>query len=369
MKNTRNTKKFLLIVCILLVAGALATGGFFWLRRSSFSASVPGQTTNQTASQPTSALERLLPQLVQPTTDPFAELTIPYLRNRTYTSQLGELRSVGRQGNYESFLTSYDSDGLRIDGLLTRPTGEMPAQGWPAIVFIHGYIPPTQYETQERYVDYVNFLARNGFVVFKIDLRGHGDSEGEPGGAYYSSDYVIDALNASSALANSDFVNPSGIGLWGHSMAGNVVLRAMAAKPEIPAAVIWAGAGFTYEDLQEFGIDDNSYRPPTGMAQRQRRRQQLFDTHGQFDPDNPFWATVTPTSYLNDLQGAIQLHHAVDDDVVSVEYSRTLDTALDETTVPHQLFEYPSGGHNLSSPSFTPAMQRTVEFFREYLNP
>src|SRR5690606_32073025 len=99
--------------------------------------------------------------------------------------------------------------------------------------------PPSQYSTVTQYDDYIDFLARSGFVVFKIDLRGHGDSEGEAGGGYYGSDYIVDTLNAYSALEHADFVNPHAIGLWGHSMAGNVVLRSMVAKPDIPAAVIW----------------------------------------------------------------------------------------------------------------------------------
>src|SRR5690606_8606887 len=108
-------------------------------------------------------------------------------------------------------------------------------------------------------------LARNGFVVFKIDLRGHAESEGEAGGGYYGSDYVVDTLNARAALASSDFVNPKKIGHWGHSMAGNVTSRALAAMPEIPAVTIWGGAVYTYSDMQKYGIDDNSYRPPTDV--------------------------------------------------------------------------------------------------------
>lgn len=298
----------------------------------------------------------------------FQELTIPYLRQREYKSQLTALEPVGRASTHNSFITKYDSDGFAIQGLITQPTGEMPANGWPAIVFVHGYIPPTQYRTLERYQDYVNFLARNGFVVFKIDLRGHGESEGEPGGAYYSSDYVIDTLNAVAALQSSNFVNPQKIGLWGHSMAGNVVLRSLAAQPNLKAGVIWAGAGFSYEDLQEFGIDDNSYRPPSPESPRQQQRQQLFETHGRFSPDNPFWQQVAPTNYLSDFSGAIQLHHAVNDTVVDVAYSQNLAEILSTQNIPHELYTYQSGGHNIDGSSFTTAMNRSVEFFKTRLS-
>jgi uncharacterized protein len=297
----------------------------------------------------------------------FEELTIPYLRSRKHESKIGELEKYQDNGNYISYLTSYTSDGLKVNGLLTEPAGERPASGWPAIVFIHGYIPPSTYKTTEKYVDYVDYLARNGYVVFKIDLRGHGDSEGEPGGAYYSSDYIVDALNAYSALQNSGFVNPQKIGLWGHSMAGNIVLRSLAAKPEIPVAVIWAGAGYTYLDLSEFGLNDNSYRPSEDQARRNNRRQLLRNTYGDPKDGNPFWNLVAPTNYLNDFKGAIQLDHAVVDDVVNIGYSRNLNEILNRTTIPHELNEYPSGGHNITNPSFTPAMQKTVDFFDKYL--
>lgn len=49
---------------------------------------------------------------------------------------------------------------------------------------------------------------------------------------------------------------------------------------------------------------------------------------------------------LKDLKGAIEIHHAVDDPVVSIEYSRNLMKLLDVTTVPYQLYEYPTGDYH-----------------------
>lgn len=303
----------------------------------------------------------------KPSDFPFRDMTIPYLREQTFESKLGQLEKVSDGGTYTSYLTSYNSGELKVNGLLTKPTGEEPANGWPAVIFIHGYIPPNQYQTLTRYTDHVNFLARNNLVVFKIDLRGHGESEGEASGAYYSTDYIIDVLNAYSALQNTDFVNPDAIGLWGHSMAGNVVMRAVATRPEIPAAVIWAGAVYTYTDLAEFGIQDSSYQPQPSDSGRQRRRQLLRETYGEPSADSSFWKQVAPTTYLNDLIGAIQIHHAVDDNVVEIGYSRNLNKLLDQTDVEHELHEYSSGGHNIIGGSFTQAMQRSVDFYKKYL--
>lgn len=303
-----------------------------------------------------------------PTPFPFEEMTIPYLRAKEFKSSLGELQPVSENASYTSYLTSYTSEGLKINGLLTKPVGETPEKGFPAIVFIHGYIPPIQYQTLEKYVDHVDFLARNGFVVFKIDLRGHGNSEGEAGGGYYSADYVLDSLNAYAALQSADFINPKAIGLWGHSMAGNVVLRSLAAKVEIPAVVIWAGAGFTYLDLNEYSISDSSYQPPPQNTERTKKRQELRELYGNPVDGNPFWKLVAPTDYLKDIKGAIQLNHAVNDEVVNIEYSRNLNRILDKTSVIHEFHELSSGGHNISGSAFTQAMQNTVDFFKKHLN-
>lgn len=301
------------------------------------------------------------------TNQPFKELTIPYLRERAYESKLGELEEISQNLNYTSYLTNYSSDGLKINGLLTKPTGNQPKEGWPAIVFIHGYIPPIQYRTLEKYIDHIDYLARNGFVVFKIDLRGHGESEGEPGGAYYSSDYIIDVLNAVSALENSTYVKKNSIGLWGHSMAGNVVFRSIAVNTNISAAVIWAGAVYTYEDFQKYRLNDDSYRAPSMSSSRNARRQKLFDTYGEFSKESDFWKKVVATNYLKDIKTPIQLHHSVDDNVVNINYSRNLNNILNKTTILHELYEYGDGGHNITGASFNSAMERTVDFFKKHL--
>jgi dipeptidyl aminopeptidase/acylaminoacyl peptidase len=360
----KKRKNFLLAsIFIGVVIGLTSLANLNWRQIFKYS-SDSRETLNSSQANPTS-----YPSAKKNSdgSQPFAELTIPYLRQQQFESELTSLEEVGSNNQYRSYLTSYSSEDLTINGLLTIPTGEQPENGWPAIVFIHGYIPPAQYQTQERYQDYVDYLARNGFVVFKIDLRGHGQSEGIATGAYFSGDYIIDTLNAYAALQSFDQVDPNRIGLWGHSMGGNIVLRSMTANPSIPAGVIWGGTVFTYTDFEQFGIQDDSYQRPDEDSPRRQRRSELFETHGRFDASSPFWQQVMPTNYLEKLQGAIQLHHATNDPVTDVRYSRNLNQILNQTNIPHQLYEYQAGGHNLVSPVFSQAMQRTVDFFEEYL--
>lgn len=292
----------------------------------------------------------------------FARLAIPYLRGMELEgSEIWIERSVGETAGYTMMVASYESEGLKINGLLTRPKGEAPDGGWPAVVFVHGYIPPKNYVTTEKYEDYVDGLAEAGLVVFKIDLRGHGSSDGEANGAYYSSDYVIDTLNARASLAKLGYVNPEKIGLWGHSMAGNVVLRAMAVRPEIPAGVIWAGAVYTYRDMAEIGISDASYVPSQNASRG--KRGELYELVGAPSEGGEFWELVAPASFVGELKGKVQVHHATNDPVVSVEYARNLERIMQAARADYELYEYPSGGHNLTGAVFGEAMWRTVEAF------
>lgn len=344
------------LILFLAITCSIVLGLFVFIRYSGLS-DITGRNQQKTA--------EILPT---PTPFPFQEMTVPYLRRKTFTSNITQLEKIAEYSAYTSYRASYLSDGLTIYGLLTIPKGEMPANKWPAIIFLHGYIPPTVYTTTGQYVAYVDYLARNGFVVFKPDFRGNDQSQGEASGAYNSGDYIIDTLNAYDAVSKLSYVNPKGIGLWGHSMSGNVSMRAFAAKPTIPAVVIWAGAVYTYADMQEYRISDGSYRPPALAAQRNLKRQKLREMYGDFSANSPFWKQVAVTDYLKDLKGSIQIHHAQDDDVVSIGYSRNLMKLLDQTTtIPHELFEYPDGGHNISGTSFTTAMDRTVKFFSEKL--
>ena len=151
------------------------------------------------------------------------------------------------------------------------PRGEKPATGWPVVIFNHGYIPPDQYRTTERYVAYVDGFARNGYIVFRSDYRGHGDSEGEASGAYGSPDYTVDVLNAVSAMKQYPDADPNRIGMWGHSMGGYITLRSMVIQDDIKAGVIWAGVVASYPDMiAELATACARQHPPTRAALAER---------------------------------------------------------------------------------------------------
>jgi len=304
-------------------------------------------------------------------------ISIDYLRSIKIVGSKITIEEELKQGsNYNQYITSYQSEGNKIYGLLTVPNGEMPKGGYPAIVFNHGYIPPTQYVTTERYIAFVDSFARSGFVVFKIDFRGNGKSEGDPSGSYFSSAYTIDAISALKSLQTFDKVNPNRIGMWGHSMAGNAVLRAMEVTPDIKAGVIWAGAVYSYQDFAKYGINDNSYnhRPferKVGTQEADREVsteiQKIRSAPQTINFSSDFWKAISLTENLKYLSSPLEIHHAINDSTVNIGYSRDLTMTLKKQNKKYESFEYEGGGHNIESPYFEVAMQRTVAFFKKNL--
>src|SRR5579872_2577048 len=181
---------------------------------------------------------------------PTNPLSISALRARSYKSTLTVVQNLTGGPNYNAYLITYLSDGLKIYGYLTVPIGNTPSSGWPAILFNHGYISPPQYSTVDSYSSYINIFASQGYVVFKPDYRGNGNSQGEPEQSYISPAYIIDDLNALSALKAYKEVNAEKIGIFGHSMGGNITLHDLVIEPnDFKAAVIWGGVVGSYSQI------------------------------------------------------------------------------------------------------------------------
>ena len=85
-----------------------------------------------------------------------------------------------------------------------------------------------------------------------------------------------------------------------------------------------AGAVYSYDDLTRYAIDDASYNPSSATVSAGRRiGQQIRETYGPPNTAEPYWQAVSLTGHLDLLQAPVQLHHAVDDDVVNIGYSVT----------------------------------------------
>lgn len=295
-------------------------------------------------------------------------LSIESLRNGEYPgSDLVVEQDLPLGSNYTRQIVSYKSDGLKIYALLTIPYEAPPEGGYPVIIFNHGYIPPAEYRTTERYIAYTDAFSRNGYVLLRPDYRGHGNSEGEAQGGYGSNAYTIDVLNALSSIKRDPRINPEKIGMWGHSMGGHITLRSMVTVPDIKAGVIWGGVVASYPDLLNNWRRGNNYTPrPTMPGARPGWRQTLANEYGTPEENTKFWDSISSTAYLKDISGPVQLHHGEQDSSVPVEFSEKLDRLLKDAGKSSDIYTYTSDDHDITA-NFAVAIQRSVEFFDEHL--
>lgn len=295
-------------------------------------------------------------------------LSIQSMRSRSYPgSELKIEQTLSKHADYSQYIASYYSDGLKIYGLLDIPTGQKPSAGWPGILFNHGYLDPESYVSTAHYVSYVDAFAKNGYIVFEPDYRGHGKSEGIAQGAYYDPGYAIDDLNALSSLKTYKDVNPGKIGVWGHSMGGNITLRDLVITKDFKAAVIWGGVVGSYNDLL-YNWERKVPFKPTGrdLALRINHKKEFLDKYGTPSQNPVFWNSIDPNYYLKDITTPIQLDVGGADEEVPVDFSKTLNTNLKDLGKTVEYYEYEGSNHNISQ-AFNLAMKHSLAFFDKYL--
>ncbi len=345
----------MLKIVFLLILSAFTVGAviFLFSHKQTF---VPGTSTS-------------LPSVVSQQQNP---LSIAELRSRSYPGSAITIEKTLPDGsNFHQYLTSYQSDGLKIYALLTVPKVHKPANGWPVILFNHGYIDPAQYKTYPtvgQYATYYPVFARAGYIVFKPDYRGNGNSDGQPEGAYYSPAYTVDDLNALASIRQYADANPNKIGIWAHSMGGNITLRDLVVnRTDIKAAVIWGGVVGSYDDLINNWQRKVAFHPsPREMALRNNYRADLIKQYGTPQSNPTFWNTIDPTFFVQDITAPVQLHVGADDEEVPTAFSQSLNQKLQAAGKTVEFYSYPGGNHNITQ-GFDLAMQRSLAFFDKYL--
>lgn len=321
------------------------------------STATPSATLQPLTATPTPTTTPTPTNTVPPT--PLHPRSIEVMRQQEYAgSDLVIEETLTPGATYSRYLASYQSEGLKIYALLTIPAEISPETGWPGLVFNHGYIPPAQYRTGERYAAYVDAFARSGYVVLMPDYRGHGDSEGAPAAGYGATEYVIDVLNALGSLKKYPAVDQQRLGMWGHSLGGGLTLRAMVTVPDIKAGVIWAGVVGPYADII------NHWTPSTHPA-AQAWHNGLLNEYGAAADNTAFWDALSPNAYIATIS-PIQLHHGTADTHVPLAFSETLAGQLAAAGRNVEFYIYEGDDHNLSQ-NLRVALDRSVAFFDQHV--
>ena len=247
-------------------------------------------------------------------TDPNS-LTIESLRNRKYAgSDISIEEILPSENEYDRYITSYYSEGLKIYALLFVPNTDMPENGFPVIILNHGYIIPKLYTPEGNYLSYADSLARAGYIVFKPSYRGHGNSEGLPTSAYFAPDYIIDDLNAIASIKKYPDADSDKIGIWGHSMGGNISLKVAEVSNDVKAVSLWSGVVGSIEDIVYKWQDETSYKPDVlDLKLRNENKATLVRKYGKPSEDSDYWISIDPVFHLGDINVPVQLQTGLSD--------------------------------------------------------
>jgi hypothetical protein len=134
---------------------------------------------------------------------------------------------------------SFQSDGLRIAGLMDTPSDYKPGERRPAFIALHGFGGNKDGHGQQVIAKQMNLW---GYVTLRIDFRGCGESEGERG-RIICLDQVADTRNAISYLATRAEVDPERIALVGSSFGAAVAVFTGGADRRVGAVISCGGWG------------------------------------------------------------------------------------------------------------------------------
>lgn len=227
----------------------------------------------------------------QPRIASLRDLSVEALRARRYGAELRIVRQVDA-GRY---LAEYRSDGLRVYTRIDLPASPMPPAGYPAVLFLHGWVGNDAAAAFDfgigadgLYARVIDAFVAAGFAVLYPGWRGYGTVDGRPAdgadflAAWHNASYLaptffaIDVLNLLDGLDSLERVDwrdwrtgsaqpvridPQRIHIAGHSQGGDVVLTVLAVAGEgsgvrtpIASGSIWAGCfASRFEQLETYG--------------------------------------------------------------------------------------------------------------------
>jgi len=241
-------------------------------------------------------------------------------------------------------ITTYDEVNLVAD--LYNPQGSTGgiAQWWPGLVVCHGFG-----SNRERHADFGKRAAEAGFVTLIMDLRGHGESEGEVDANLFN-----DVAAAYLYLQGRPEVNPMSVGVRGSSMGGWLAIHTAAHLKDMAPVAAYCP---TNEAQMTILMEE------VGLVQRGHPSPMIQGTPPRVNVNS-----ALQLLYRLDIAKAVKrisprhllLVHCEGDEVVPVHISQRL---YDEAREPKTLWLLPGGDHEFAQ--HDPATDaRVFEWFK-----
>lgn len=252
-------------------------------------------------------------------------------------------------------LVSWTSfDGAEIPGWLSLPQGTQPANGFPAIMWVHGG-PVGQ--TRPNFRPDMQMLLAQGFAVMMPNVRG---SSGYGRACTMSDDVerrldsVADLAHGRGWLASHPAIDAGRIGIMGQSYGGFMVMSAITEYPDL-----WRAA------VNYYGIADFvTLLAGTGPWRRNHRAAE----YGDPERNAALFARISPIHQVDRIAVPVLIAHGTRDPRVPIGESEQYVTALRERQkqVTYLTFDY--AGHGFIRPDDRRRIYRAVaEFFTAHL--
>lgn len=244
---------------------------------------------------------------------------------------------IERDSLVEPVLVEWQSfDGLRIPGWFALPRGRAPAEGFPAVMWVHGG-PASQ--TRANFRGDIQMLLSQGFAVLMPNARGstgYGRSFMEADEIEKRPDFLEDLAAGRAWLAAQPNIDPNRIGIMGQSYGGWAVLAAVTLQPEL-----WKAA------VNYYGIADfTTLLERTGPWRREHRARE----YGFPGMNDELFRKISPIHHVDRVVAPMLLLHGDRDPRVpmheSEQFSEAL--ALRQKKVVYERFTY--AGHGFIRP-------------------
>lgn len=139
-------------------------------------------------------------------------------------------------------LVSFPVDGQKVVGTLEIPDTQTGPS--PVVLMLHGFTGtrnelPVKDTDDGVYTRVARQLSDAGYASLRIDFRGSGDSEGAWEDTTFSGQ-IADAVAAVDWLKDNKDVDGTSISVLGWSQGGLVAAHAVAERPNVKSAILWA---------------------------------------------------------------------------------------------------------------------------------
>lgn len=359
----------LLVAAVLIVGGAAGLvqtiSGFSGDKRTAVSPSNSPSASPTSATAAGVAASTPAPTIPQISKAP-DDFLIENLRQREFPgSPIVRERVVADTPAFTKYAINYQSDALKITGLMAVPKQPAPvAPGraggkFPTIILNHGYYPTESYRQGDGTSREMDYLSARGYITVAPDYRNHAGSSNFPDVYLTRISYSVDILNLVGSLRREEGVATERIGIWGHSMGGDVTQKAVAVRPNDFNAVVVYGSMSSIEAENREQIR-TVFRNPGYVAEFDKR----FGTP-QSAPE--VYAKLSASTYHKDVTAPFSIHHGTADSQVPFVWSVKLRDQLGAAGKPVEFFEYPGGPHIFQGQQFAEFMNRINTFYDRHL--